>query len=478
MKRQVITLGMANMADFAVQLLTPIVLVRVLDEADFGSYRLLWLAAATLLAIVPLGMPTSLLYFLPRHDLRGQAVFVRQTLLYMAGAAALSALALGPWNPLLPESLRTMAGADFAAPLFCALWAFSSVLDVLPNAERRIEFQAGLIFALALLRAAAVIAAALLGGIDAVIGILALVAAAKALLLLVIASARYGRRLWLGGMFRWPEQASYALPVGANSAVNLLGQRADHWLVVVLFGAAQYGVYSIGAAALAVGGVMRAAVSSVIVPEMSRAEAEGDLAKVLRLNNRSNVACVLFVVPVLVFVFAAAGPLVRLIYTDVYADAIPVVRLSVVAFLIPIVEMSTVMLVLRQGPFFLRLNTVALLVGLAASYGGSLVWGMPGAALGLVAANLYGTCVSYARAARLLALPVSALQQWRTIGRIAAAAIVAGVAAHVTLAILPPTLGHLVAIMVSAAVFCCTYLPSLVGLGQWRLVAGLLAVPR
>lgn len=477
MKRQVITLGIANMSESAVALLTPIVLVRVLDEAGFGSYRLVWLAAATLLAIAPLGMSASLPYFLPRHDLRGQAVFVRQTLFYMAAAAALCALALGPWNPFLPDSLSTMAGADFAAPIFCALWVFSSVLDILPNAERRIEFQASLIFGLALLRAAGVIAAALVGGINAVIGILALLAATKALLLLVISTARYGSHLWVGGMSRWREQAKYALPVGVNSGVNLLGQRADHWLVVALFGSVQYGVYSIGAAALAVGSVMRTAVSNVIFPEMSRAEAEGDLAKVLSLNKRSNVACALFVVPVLVFLFAAASPLVRLIYTDVYAGAIPVVRLNVVAFLIPIVEMSTLLLVLRQGPFFLRLNSVALIVGLLVSYAGSEAWGMPGAAVGVIVGNLYGTCVAYARAARLLALPVSALQEWRTIARIGAAAIIAGVAAYVTLLLLPPTLAHVLAIMISAAVFCCTYLPSLVGLGQWGLVARLLALP-
>lgn len=477
MKRQAITLGLANISEFAAVLLTPIVLVRVLDEAGFGNYRLVWLAAATVLAIVPLGMPGSLLYFLPRHDLRGQAVFVRQTLLYMAAAAALCALALSPLNPLLPSSLRTIPGADLAVPIFCALWAFSSVLDVLPNAERRIKLQASLILGLALLRVAAVIAAALWGGISAVIAILAFVAATKALLLLVIATARYGRHWWAGGMSSRLEQAKYALPVGANSAVNLLGQQADHWLVVALFGAVQYGVYSIGAAALALGGVMRAAVSSVIFPEMSKAEAAGDIAKVLRLNNRSNVACVLFVVPALVFLFAAASPLIRLIYTDAYAAAIPVVRLNVVAFLIPIVEMSTVMLVLRQGPFFLRMNSVALIVGLSVSYAASQAWGMPGAAAGVIAANLFGTCVAYARAARLLGLPISALQEWRTIARIGAAAVIAGVAAYATLLVLPPTLGHVPAIMISAAVFCCTYLPSLVGLGQWDLVARLLALP-
>src|SRR5258708_13030530 len=82
MRRQFITLGVANISDFAVQLFTPLVLVRVLDESGFGDYRLLWLAAGTLLAIVPFGMTGSLPYFLPRHDLRGQVVFVRQPLSY------------------------------------------------------------------------------------------------------------------------------------------------------------------------------------------------------------------------------------------------------------------------------------------------------------------------------------------------------------------------------------------------------------
>src|SRR5712691_4391232 len=146
MRRQFITLGMANISDFAVQLFTPIVLVRVLDEIAFGDYRLLWLTAGTLLAIVPFGMTGSLPYFLPRHDLRGQAVFVRQTLFYMLVAGLLSALVLSPLNPLLPSSLGTLGQSHLAATLFWALWVFASTLDILPNAERRIELQAGLIF--------------------------------------------------------------------------------------------------------------------------------------------------------------------------------------------------------------------------------------------------------------------------------------------------------------------------------------------
>lgn len=477
MKRQVITLGIAYIAESAIQLFTPIVLVRVLDESGFGEYRLLWLTAGTLLAVVPFGMPGSLAYFLPRHELRDQAVYVRQTLFYMATAGLFVGLALSPLNPFLPHSLRTMAGADFMAPLFWALWIFSSTLDILPNAERRIELQAGLIFGLALLRGGAVIGAALEGGINAVIGILALMAATKALLLLAIPTARYGWQLWIVGRFRWLEQAKFAVPVGAAAAAFLLRLQVDQWLVVFLFGSAQYGVYSIGALAPVLAGIIRTTVSNVIIPEMSKADAQGDLAKVLSLNNRSNVAVALFVFPGLAYLFAAASPVIRLIYTDVYAGAIPVLRLNVVACLVTIVEMSTVMLVLRQAPYLFYTGIVAIPVGLLASYAGSQVWGMPGAVAGLIVGNFLVICVLYARASRLAALRIRALQDWATIGRIGVAAGIAGFAAYATLLLLPPTLGHVPAILVSGVVFCCAYLPSLVTLGQWGLVARILALP-
>jgi O-antigen/teichoic acid export membrane protein len=197
----------------------------------------------------------------------------------------------------------------------------------------------------------------------------------------------------------------------------------------------------------------------------------------LKFNSSSNVACALFVFPLLAFMFAAASPLIRLIYTDAYAGAIPVLRLNVIAFLIAAVEISTVMLVLRQGPLLLLASVISLPVGLAASYAGSQAWGMPGAAAGVVVGNFVAIFVLYARACRLLALPLQALQDWRTIARIGGAAIVAGVTAYATLLVIPAGLGHLAATLISGVALCCAYLPCLIVLGQWGLVADVLALP-
>lgn len=477
-KRQIATLGAASFSEFAIQLLIPIVLTRILDAKGFGEYRLLWLVAGTLLATLPMGVTGSLPYFLPRHDLNGQAVYVRQVLIYLFMVGLVTGLALSPLNPLLPDALETMTREHFAVPMFLALWVVASALDILPNAERRVEFQAGVILSMALLRVGAVIAGAVLGGIDAVIWGLTLVAATKVVLLLAISSARYGRQLWFGRTFRVLEHAKYAVPLGLTAAVYQFYVQADQWLVVVLFSATQYGVYSLGALALALGSIVRTTFNNVIFPEMSKSQAEGDIAKLLRLNNRSNVTVSLFVFPMLAYLLAAASPFIRLVYTDAYADAIPVIRLNGIAFLVAVVEMTTVMLVLRQGPFLLGTSILSLVAGLLASYAGSQWWGLPGAVSGPIVGNFLAVSTQYARASQLLGVPIRTLQDWRTIACIGGAATVAGLIAYASLLLIPPGLGYMLEIVISGVVFCCVYALALIGFGQWRLVANILSLPQ
>jgi O-antigen/teichoic acid export membrane protein len=262
--------------------------------------------------------------------------------------------------------------------------------------------------------------------------------------------------------------------VGLNAAVYLFRLQADQWLVVVLFGTTQYGVYSLGALALALGTLVRVTVTNVIFPEMSKVQAEGDIPRFLRLNARGNVMVSLFVFPLLAYLFVAASPFIRLIYTDAYAHAIPVMRLNIIAFLVQVVEMSTVMLVLRQGPFLLGASSVSLVAGLSASYVGSRLWGLPGAVSGAIIGNFLSVSAVYARAARLLGMPIRALQDWRTIVRIGGAAIVAGSIAYASLRLIPPELGYMLQILISGAAYCCAYLLALIGFRQWTLVANML----
>src|SRR3954470_15339922 len=99
LKRRALSLGAAKAFDYGVQFLLPVVLVRCLDAATFGEYRLLWLAVGTMMALATLGMPGALYYFLPRSAARERRLYIHQTLAFLATTGLIAAWAVSPLNP-------------------------------------------------------------------------------------------------------------------------------------------------------------------------------------------------------------------------------------------------------------------------------------------------------------------------------------------------------------------------------------------
>src|SRR6267142_2961184 len=116
LKQRALSLGAANAFDYAAQFLLPVVLVRCLDTEAFGHYRLLWLAAGTVMAFAPLAMPASLYYYLPRSDGATKRLYVNQTLVFLLGAGLIAAWGVSSWNPWLPVKLRGLADHEAIVP--------------------------------------------------------------------------------------------------------------------------------------------------------------------------------------------------------------------------------------------------------------------------------------------------------------------------------------------------------------------------
>ena len=128
LRRGAATLAAAGTLDFALPFLLPVALVRLLPSSAFADYRLAWLAIGT--ALAPFTLPRSLLYFLPRGAPGARAAYVKQSLLLL-GAGALADLVLGPWNPMLPRSLRALESGAWFMPAFLTLWVAASLAGVL-----------------------------------------------------------------------------------------------------------------------------------------------------------------------------------------------------------------------------------------------------------------------------------------------------------------------------------------------------------
>ena len=427
LKRRALSLGAVKAVDHALQFLLPVILVRCLDTATFGEYRLVWLAIGTLMAIVTLNMCGSLYLFVPRAEPHRKRVYVNNTMVYLAGVGVLCALAVSPWNPLLPAPMQPLAPYGMLVPAFVALWLGSYLLEFLPTVEERIAWQAYATLGIALARALVVGAGAwATGDLEVILWLLIAVVLIKLAVLLYYVHRHHG----LGRP--WFERAAFvehfrqAAPFGVSGMLFQLRSQADQWVAAALFALSSFAAFSIAAIVGQVVHIFRHSVMEAFLPTMSRMEAAGDVHGMLELNRRANVMVGTALLPLLAVAFVFAEDIVTIIYTASYLEAAPVMRVYIVGMAAMVIEIGSIVLLLRQGPFALKMTGAALVVSVVVSWSAAQAFGLAGAAAGSVLGVYMDRTFMLRRVSHLTGVAVRHLQDWRGLGWVLGTAIVSG----------------------------------------------------
>src|SRR5580658_8807471 len=90
-------LTFAKTVGFVFSIALPLLLVRRLDREQYGLYKQAFLLVTTAMTVLPVGVPMSAFYFLPRETTRRRETVLNIVLFHVAvGALACAALALYP----------------------------------------------------------------------------------------------------------------------------------------------------------------------------------------------------------------------------------------------------------------------------------------------------------------------------------------------------------------------------------------------
>lgn len=455
---EVALLTLANGTESALRLLVPIVLVRAFDQEAFGEYRLFWLVANTLMLFVPLGIGRSLMYFLPRSTPAERGAFVSQSLFYFAVVGLPFAACFGLAPAWMPDKLTTLTEPPAVFGAFVYVWLLSSLINVLPNADRNIRWQAVAIAGCALVRTAIVVSVAwLTKDLQAVFIALLGFSILQCVLLGYYVVTRHGR--WL----RWPQlkglkrQFTYSAPFGLSGILARARRQIELWIVVALYTIESLAVFSIAVSFSSVQALMRSSVGNVVLPKMSKEQAAGDVRRALELNNRGNLSICFLIYPFVAFIWVYATPLVSFLYTDAYVNAVPIVRIYALNMLVTSVELATVLLIYEQGRFVMTVSAGVLIGASVLSYVGALTFGLPGVAIGGLVGTLVARSLNFGRAARVLGIRFGELQDWSTLGRMLLAASIAGAVATGATGQLPDA-GALTQLAVGGCVLGAVYL--------------------
>ncbi len=467
--RRALSLGAANALDYAFQFLLPVVLVRCLDTAAFGEYRLLWLAVGTAMAVVTMAMPGSLYYFLPRSEGATKRLYINQSLVFLAAAGLVASWAVSSWNPWLPEKMSDLARHGAIVPLFVLLWMIASLLDLLPTVEERVMWQAKATVGLAALRTVALsLAAILTRELGPVLLVLLGFVAFKVALLVGYVAQYHGLRGPLLRRSAFSDQLTYAAPIGAAGALYGLRLQADQWVAAALFSVSMFASFSIATVLGPLVHLCRHSVFHAFLPTMSRLQAAGDIPGMLDLKSRANVMAGALVYPLLAFAFVFAEEMVTIIYTAAYVDAAPVMRVCIVGYAALVVELTSILQLLRQGAFTMRVGLVALILSVALSWFSAHPFGLAGAAAGSVTAIYFDLIATLRQVSLRTGVPLRHLQDWRALGLLMLfAALAAGFAWGVTSLYFAAS-GPLVRLIVGGAFLAVAYAAMAASFGMGR----------
>lgn len=434
----------------AATLLIPVTLVRVFDQAAYGTYKQLFLVFATLYSVALLGLSDSLYYFVP-GDPRRAGRYVANAIggLVLAGLACLTGLyaardAVAEWmkNPALADDLGGIG-------LFLLFSLVATVLEIALIARKRYTAASAAYVVSDVARAACFVVPVLLWPS---LRTLMLSAIAFSVARLVAALVLLKREF--GAEFRFDRsllgaQLAYALPFALYVLVEILQSTFHQYAVSFRFDAATFAIYSVGCFQVPFVDFLATPASSVMMVRMTEELRDGRPAEALAiwLDVTRKLALVFF--PLVALLMLASRGVITLLFTEAYAASAPIFALWVTSIALSVLQTDAVMRVHAQIRFLFLVNLVRLALIVALIGPLMTAFGLRGPILVTLLAMAVAKALHLLRMKRLMRLSVVDVLPW---GSLAAILGVSATAAVTTLGVRALLAGPPLAVLLAEAV--------------------------
>lgn len=301
-----------------------IILVRMISQEDFGTYRQVLLVQASLAAFLALQFSSNLYYFIPKVAPDQRRGLLAQTIVMTLITAAVQAgimfvtadFVAGMFtNPELGNLIRVFSVYPFIGKLLELIPAFMISIDRPGRAGiYSIAKAAG--------RVTVVVLCISLGGSLWLALVCILAAEAAVAIIGCIEMFRFAPpgRWSVDWKLVW-QQLDYAWPFMVTVLLGRAGVEFDKVLVSSLFDPATFAVYSCGAVELPLIGMISASMANAMMPRLVTLADRGQKIDVLRLWQESCRKAALVLFPCFIYLLFISRDFMVLLYGTAYAGA-------------------------------------------------------------------------------------------------------------------------------------------------------------
>ena len=419
----------AKFLSFVFAFLLPLLLVRLLNQTEFGLYKQAFQVLSTLLSLLGFQVVATIYYFLPREVDRKPQVVMNVLLFYtICGLAVTVFFALNPrWITVIFRNDDLVPNVPLLG-IALLVYLISNGIDsfMIVNSETRLA--SFVILALQIAKTTLLIGAALMfGTVRAVVIAGILHGGLQALTLVIYLYRRFGQ-FWRGfdwGLFK--AQIANALPFGLGSLAATAQVDLHYYFVSHYFDSASFAIYSVGCFQLPLLMILVDSAESVLFPEIALRQKDGAYHRMTSIWMNGVRGLAFFFVPAAVFMFIVRTEFITTLFTTNYSDAVPIFAINLINVLLwmnlsaPMVRAFPELRYFRFKLylFLFPLNWFALYFGIQAA-------GLVGAMAATALIRVLDVVITSAVLARRLQLRVIDLKPLAPTVRIAAASLAAG----------------------------------------------------
>jgi len=447
----------ANLLAFALSFLTPLVIVRVFDREEFGTYKQLFQILTTFMTALYLQVPMSAYYFMPREPNKRLQVAMNIIVFYLAtgGLTALMFAAYPTWityifhNPALNEHIPLLGVA-------LTLWLIATNVEVFPLALGDVRTASRFIVLAQISKSLIMISAALMfGSLRAVLWGSIIQGAIQCAFMLGYIHYRIGSlKVPLAQLFDWQllrKQLSNSLPYGGGATAQSLQADLHNYFVSHYFSAASFAVYSNGCFQVPLVSLLQSSFRDALTPEVARLEASGDFRAIIQawLNAMRRLSFV--ILPTCALLFVVRRELIVTLFTEAYADSAQVFAIYLIVLLTQMVLTSSIMRSIADFRYFrLKFNLAQIPLACVALYIGVKLGGLAGAATATACLSVLDVAVGVTAVCRKLGVKRKDLRQLAPVANAAPAIIVAMIASSAVRTLIAPA--HSIIILGACAI--------------------------
>ncbi len=376
--------GMLTTAEFirfGFKSLVGIILARILVPAELGSYRQLFLIYSTFSTLLLLGIPQSVLYFLPKlRHIDSKREFISRTVNLVSVLAFLFGLGIFLLRGFIARifrnpQLETMLILYAVYPLFMFITQiYSQIMLGLKQPAKTAVYTMFSVAADFIL---------ILGVALFTRNLYYIVLALMVSALLQWGFAHFQLRNYLTKTSFDPafyhDVFKYSLPLGLASIIGMLSVQLDKLVISGFFSPAQYAVFSIGAMELPFISILTKSVNAILLPHIS--SQPQTMTETYRAAVRKN-ALIIFPIAALGFIFAK--PLITLLYTETYLASVPFFQVYLLNLPLRVATYGIIFMALHKTSYIMINSTITLGLNLVLNIALVRMIGMMGAVIATV----------------------------------------------------------------------------------------------